>query len=150
MTSTFSHKLWNIIQKWSKVIYYSMKEKNGDRWQSFWGFCENVRFGVPWVQQTYFYQNFCPWYVCLNAGLERESYLTDFHQIWNKQMNYSSRPINHEKVVVWNVLRINPILAQKLMEIDFNFVRKLYQSFCSNLGQISLSISYKMVLNTSL
>lgn len=100
-----------------------------------WGFSKNMRFGVPWVRQMYFYQNFCPWYICLYARLERESYLNDFHQIWNKHMNYSSRPINQEKVVVWNILKINHILAQKLMEIDFNFVRKLYQTFWSNLGQ---------------
>lgn len=61
-----------------------------------WGFGENMRFGVPWIQQIYFYQSFCLWYVCLYAGLERESYLIDFYQIWNKHMNYSSRPINHE------------------------------------------------------
>lgn len=37
-----------------------------------WGFSQNMRFGVPWVQQMYFYQRFCPWYVSVCRAGERK------------------------------------------------------------------------------
>lgn len=46
-------------------------------------------------------------------------YLVDFHILFSKYLNY--RPVFMHKKYFWNLLNINPVLANKQTKMFFNY-----------------------------